>query len=149
MKHRAWLVSVCVAVLSACSNTTADVSSTTQETATENETLQNAADNDTPMVPSVIFIQYLNQQAPMLLCQQDPGIACLQMPVELCQASVEASAERCGPKLLASWPASFEETEANAIQFSKDYRNCMLKDWVDEYGLQESRLASCGIELES
>jgi hypothetical protein len=148
MKYYAWLLSVSVAVVSACSNTTADVSSSTQETNTENEILNSGADNDKPMVPSVIFIQYLNQQAPMLLCQQDPGIACLQMPVDLCQASVEASADRCGPKLLGTWPASFEETEANAIQFSKDYRNCMLKDWVEEYGLQESRLASCGIELE-
>jgi hypothetical protein len=147
MKYYAWLLTSCVAILSACANGPADKNDAAHET-TPNTTSQANTVEEKAMVPSLIFIQYLNQQAPKLLCEQDPGIACLQMPVDLCQASVEASAERCGPKLLASWPVSFEETEANAIQFSKDYRNCMLKDWVEEYGLQEDRLTSCGIELE-
>lgn len=101
-----------------------------------------------PTVPSFIFVQFLNQQAPVIFCQQDPGIACLNMPEGLCAASIQSSIERCGPKLLDEWPASFEESEENAIRYSKSYRNCILQDWVDEFGLQEERLAACGINLE-
>jgi hypothetical protein len=145
-----FVVFTSVWLLTACANTT-EVNTITAEIEppanTEPETVV-VEKAEKAMVPSIIFVQFLNQQAPTLLCQQDPGVACLQMPQDLCLASVEASAERCGPKLLESWPTSFEETEVNAVQFSKDYRNCMLNDWVEEYGLQESRLASCGIEIE-
>ncbi|EAR09785.1 hypothetical protein [Reinekea blandensis] len=107
------------------------------------------ADNETstPQVPSVIFLQYLNQQAPILICNQDPQVACLNMPTSLCQASVQASAERCGPELLKAWPASFAENQANATRYAQEYRNCLLQDWVDEYGLQTARLEACGIQL--
>lgn len=98
-------------------------------------------------IPSLIYLQYLNQQAPDLLCEQDPKIACLQMPGELCKLSVRASAERCGPKLLTQWPASFQESESNATGYAREYRLCVLQDWVDEYGLQPERLAACGIDV--
>ena len=128
--------------LTAC----ADSESKTQiEPAAEASTDQAVA--KTPMVPSIIFIQYLNQQAPQLLCEQDPGVACLQMPSELCVASVEASAERCGPALLANWPESFPENQESAQKYAQEYRNCMLRDWVTEFGLQKSRLDACGISF--
>ena len=106
-------------------------------------------DASTPQVPSVIFLQYLNQQAPTLICTQDPQVACLNMPSSLCQASVQASAERCGPELLETWPVTFAENQANATRYAQEYRNCLLQDWVDEYGLQPERLEACGIELPS
>ncbi len=139
MKHAAVGLAALLTMVTACADDTA-----IEKTQSVAETTK---DDATAMVPSVIFIQYLNQQAPTLLCEQDPGIACLQMPSELCAASVEASTERCGPKLLQAWPASFAETQENAIQYAQEYRDCMLRDWVAEFGLQAERLAACGIEL--
>ena len=130
--------------LSAC----ADGDKPTQPN-TSSETKSDVATEKTAMVPSVIFIQYLNQQAPQLLCEQDAGVACLQMPNELCMASVEASAERCGPMLLTQWPERFPETQESAQKYAQEYRNCMLQDWVNEFGLQQSRLDACGISLPS
>jgi len=95
-------------------------------------------------VPAVIFIQYLNQQAPALLCEQDPSIACLKLPTELCHAAVEESAERCGPLLLARWPSSFPEDAEHAVAYSYEYRQCILTDWISHYGLNAQRLALCG-----
>lgn len=114
----------------------------------DSESTETSPDNSSAQVPAIIFLQYLNQQAPTLLCEQDPQIACLQMPGELCQASVKAAQERCGPKLLEQWPASFAETQENATRYAREYRNCMLQDWVTEFGLQEKRLAACGIDLD-
>lgn len=126
--------------VTACAADSTDTSASSAETETVSAT--------TPLVPSIIFLQYLNQQAPTLFCAQDPGIACLNMPADLCSASAVASQERCGPKLLEQWPASFEENQENAIRYAQEYRNCMLHDWVSEFGLQPERLAACGIELE-
>jgi len=105
------------------------------------------SNENTAMVPSIIFIQFLNQQAPSVLCEQDAGIQCLAMPAELCIGAVQASAERCGPALLEQWPASFEETQENAQKYSAQYRQCIMADWINEFGLERSRLNSCGIEV--
>ncbi len=95
-------------------------------------------------VPSVIFIQYLNQQAPALLCEQDAAIGCLKLPAELCKAAVAESAQRCGPLLLERWPSSFPEDADNAMLYSYQYRQCILADWIQNFGLTAERLASCG-----
>jgi hypothetical protein len=153
MKKTAAIIVGCFLMFSACAdNTSANPATSSEQVTSANVELTEAAPTDLTeekkaMVPAIIFFQYLNQQAPTLLCEQDPGIACLQMPNELCAASVQASAERCGPKLLAQWPERFEETEENAINFSKAYRSCVLNDWVEEFGLQANRLEACGIEL--
>lgn len=143
MARRCYLVGLALLGLVACSqpHSVADENKTTA-TATTPEAAQ-------ATVPALIFLQYLNQQAPQLLCQQDPAIACLRMPTELCLASVEQSIERCGPKLLAQWPAEFAETAANAQSYAQSYRNCLLNDWVAEFGLQPERLKACGINLNS
>lgn len=131
-----------MALLTGCNATSTAESST--ETAANTTP---ATESSSAQVPAIIFVQYLNQQAPTLFCQQDPGIACLNMPAELCVASVQESSERCGPKLLEAWPASFNENQENAVKYAQDYRNCLLNDWVEQYGLQPERLAACGIEL--
>ena len=95
-------------------------------------------------VPSMIFIQYLNQQAPALLCEQDAAIACLKLPAERCKAAVAEAAQRCGPQLLARWPSSFPEDADNAMHYSYQYRQCILADWIQNFGLTAERLASCG-----
>lgn len=115
--------------------------------ADQGTTDSDSVEESAAQVPSIIFLQYLNQQAPELLCQQDPQVACLKMPAELCQLSVQASAERCGPPLLAQWPAAFAENQANATRYAREYRNCVLQDWIDEFGLQPERLNACGITL--
>lgn len=135
------LVVLCLALVS-CNDPSANSPAASQTKAVESAPATQAS-----RVPAIIFLQYLNQQAPVVLCQQDAGIACLNMPVELCQASVAQSSERCGPKLLAQWPAEFAESQANAVKYSQAYRNCMLNDWVTEFGLQPERLSACGIEL--
>jgi len=104
-------------------------------------------ESNTPMVPSLIFVQYLNQQAPSLLCEQDATVKCMGMPTDLCMASVEQSAERCGPILLEQWPASFEENEENAVKYSQAYRQCIFSDWVENFGLDPKRLEACGTVL--
>jgi len=98
-------------------------------------------------VPAVIFIQYLNQRAPALLCEQDPSIACLKLPAALCGAAVKESAERCGPLLLARWPSSFPEDAEHAVGYSYEYRQCILADWITHFGLDAERLARCGAVL--
>jgi hypothetical protein len=143
MKAKLIAAVLSVLAVAACAD---NIAPTAPTDAAERTTAATAS--STPMVPSIIFIQYLNQQAPTLFCEQDPGIACLNMPSELCAASAVASQERCGPKLLEQWPASFEENQENAIRYAQEYRNCMLNDWVNEFGLQPERLAACGIELE-
>lgn len=100
-------------------------------------------------VPSLIFLQYLHQQAPTLLCEQDARIQCLNMPTDLCQQAVMNSSERCGPMLQETWPASFEESQENAMRYANEYRQCILNDWVTQFGLDSQRLAACNLDVES
>lgn len=114
----------------------------------EDDALKPVAAETSPQVPALIYLQYLNQQAPQLLCQQDPSIACLRMPGELCQSAVVSSAERCGTELLQRWPESFDENETNAKMYAAEYRQCILRDWVKTFGLQPERLQACGLSVE-
>lgn len=112
---------------------------------------QNGSDTATTeeaQVPALIYLHYLNQQAPTVLCTQDPQIACLKMPAELCQSRVSAAAERCGPQLLERWPTVFSANQDTVTRYAREYRTCIVQNWVANDGLQDERLAACGIETD-
>jgi hypothetical protein len=94
-------------------------------------------------IPSIIYLQYLNQNAPQWMCQQDATFSCLGIPAMVCVKGVEAAAQRCGPSLLAQWPSAFSETRENALEYSAQYRQCILEDWITEQWITPIQLAQC------
>lgn len=94
-------------------------------------------------IPSIIYLQYLNQNAPQWMCQQDATFNCLGIPAMVCVKGVEAAAQRCGPSLLAQWPSAFSETRENALEYSAQYRQCILEDWITEQWITPIQLAQC------
>ncbi|MFQ3229427.1 hypothetical protein [Reinekea sp.] len=102
-----------------------------------------AQDKSPTEIPSIIYLQYLNQNAPQWMCQQDATFSCLGIPAMVCVKGVEAAAERCGPALLAQWPTSFPETRENALEYSAQYRQCILEDWITQQWITPEQLNQC------
>lgn len=102
-----------------------------------------AQDESPTNIPSIIYLQYLNQNAPQWMCQQDATFSCLNIPAMVCIKGVEAAAERCGPSLLAQWPSDFSETRENALKYSTLYRQCILEDWITQQWITPEQLNQC------
>lgn len=103
----------------------------------------NAEEASDRQVPSLIYLQFLNQNAPTWLCQQDAVIQCLGLPVQPCFYGVQTAAEACGRKLLEQWPASFAESEENALKYSTLYRQCIFDDWVARDYFEQRDVDAC------
>ena len=94
-------------------------------------------------VPSVIYLQFLNQNAPQWLCQQDATFSCLGIPATVCTKGIESAAKRCGPTLLSQWPESFTESQENALFYGDEYRQCILEDWITQQWVTPEQLTLC------
>jgi hypothetical protein len=102
-----------------------------------------AQDEGPADIPSIIYLQYLNQNAPQWMCQQDATFNCLGIPAMICVKGVEAAAQRCGPSLLAQWPSAFPENRENALKYSAQYRQCILEDWITQLWITPEQLTQC------
>lgn len=102
-----------------------------------------AEENTSQQVPSLIYLQFLNQNAPTWLCQQDAVIQCLGLPVQPCFFGVQSAAEACSSRLLEQWPASFNESEENARKYSTLYRQCIFDEWVSRGYFEQRDIDAC------
>lgn len=94
-------------------------------------------------VPSLIYLQYLNQQAPQLLCENNAVAQCLGLEAATCKSMVVTAAESCGPRLLEAWPSSFAETPENARHYSSQYRECIYRRWQRQGQVDALQLNLC------
>ncbi|MCH8531752.1 MAG: hypothetical protein LAT65_12950 [Saccharospirillum sp.] len=87
-------------------------------------------------VPGVIFLQYLNQNAPQVMCSDAALNQCMDLTQAECITAVQTAAEACQSQLLQSWPQDFEENQENALRYSRDYRQCVYQQ-LQRTGLVE------------
>lgn len=94
-------------------------------------------------VPSVIFLQYLNQNAPRVMCDDAALNQCMDITRAECTTAVNTAAEACQAKLLESWPQDFEENQENALRYSRDYRHCVYQHWQRTGFVEPVRMNLC------
>lgn len=94
-------------------------------------------------VPSVIFLQYLNQNAPQVMCGDAALNQCMELSQSTCLEAVSTAAEACQSQLLQSWPQDFEENQENALRYSRDYRHCVYQQWQRTGLVEPVRMNLC------
>ena len=94
-------------------------------------------------VPSVIFLQYLNQNAPQVMCGDASLNQCMELSQSDCLTAVSTAAEACRAPLLQRWPQNFEENQENALRYSRDYRQCVYQHWQRTGLVEPVRMNLC------